>query len=68
MSEAVRPDQFQVIALESLLRMKLTAFRDRDKTHVRDMLEIGLIDTTWPARFPPDLAARLQSLIDTPEG
>jgi hypothetical protein len=32
------------------------------------MLEIGLIDPTWTARFPADLAARLQLLIDTPEG
>ena len=32
------------------------------------MLEIGLIDATWPSRYPPQLAARLQQLIDTPEG
>jgi hypothetical protein len=51
-----------------LVRMKLTAYRDKDKMHLRDMLEIGLIDATWPARFPTELSARLQQLIDTPDG
>jgi len=40
----------------------------KDRTHVRDMLSVGLIDASWPARFPPELAARLQHLIDTPDG
>lgn len=58
---------FRVISLESLVRMKLTSFRDKDKTHLRDMLEIGLIDATWPSRFPEPLAKRLTSLIENPE-
>ena len=32
------------------------------------MLEVDLIDPTWTTRLPADLAARLQSLLDTPEG
>ena len=67
-TEAVKPDAFRVIALEGLVRMKLTSFRDKDRTHLRDMLEVGLIDGTWPARLPAELGARLQTLIDTPEG
>jgi hypothetical protein len=47
--------------------MKLTSFRDKDKTHLRDMLEVGLLHQSWLKRFPPELAARLQRLIDTPE-
>jgi hypothetical protein len=61
-------DHFRVIALEALVRIKLTAFRDEDRTHLRDLIEVGLIDLTWPARLPPELAQRLQSLLDTPEG
>jgi hypothetical protein len=61
-----RPSGFSVITLEALVRMKLTSFRDKDRTHLRDMLEIGLIDQTWTQRFSPALAARLQQLIDTP--
>jgi len=48
--------------------MKLTSFRDKDRTHLRDMIEVGLIDATWVARFPPPLAERLQLLLDTPGG
>ena len=68
-NEFARPDpRFRVIALESLVRMKLTSFRDKDRTHLRDMLGVGLIDGTWVARFPGELGARLQQLVDTPEG
>lgn len=59
---------FRLLSLESLVRMKLTSFRDKDRTHVRDLLEVGLIDATWPSRFPPELAARLQDILDHPEG
>lgn len=59
---------YQVIGLEALVRMKLSSYRDKDRTHLRDMLDIGLIDATWPRRFPPELGERLQVLIDNPEG
>ena len=48
--------------------MKLIAWRDKDRTHLRDLIEVGLIDGTWPGRLPPPLAARLQSLLDNPNG
>jgi hypothetical protein len=48
--------------------MKLTSYRYKDRTHLLDMLEVGLIDGSWPARYQPELASRLQHLIDTPEG
>lgn len=59
--------QFRVVTLEALVRMKLTAFRRKDQVHLQDMLEIGLIDVSWKARYAPELAARLQQLIDVPE-
>ena len=59
---------FRVVSLEALVKMKLTSYRDKDRTHLRDMLEVGLIDGSWPARYLPELASRLQHLIDTPEG
>ncbi|HEX5272269.1 MAG TPA: hypothetical protein VFW33_17350 [Gemmataceae bacterium] len=67
-SESEQADQYRVLSLEALVRIKLTAFRDKDRTHLRDLLDVGLIDGTWCPRFPPELAARLQSLIDTPGG
>jgi hypothetical protein len=65
-AESEKPGDFRVISLQALVRMKLTSFRDKDRTHLRDMLEIGLIDASWTSRFRSDLAARLQRLIDTP--
>jgi hypothetical protein len=61
-------DRFRILSLPALVRVKLTAFRDKDRTHLRDLLEVGLIDASWAARLPPELAARLQTLIDSPEG
>ena len=48
--------------------MKLTSFRDKDRTHLRDLIDVGLLDSTSPRRFPAELASRLQSILDTPEG
>lgn len=59
---------YKVLSLEALVQIKLTAFRDKDRTHLRDLLGIGLIDATWTQRYPPELAARLQLLVDTPDG
>jgi hypothetical protein len=65
-SEVLGP--FRVLSLHGLVRMKLTSFRDKDRTHLRDMIEVGLLDATWKGRLPPELAARLQQLLDTPDG
>jgi len=65
-TESEKPETFRIVSLEALVRMKLTSYRDKDRTHLRDMLEIGLIDESWKARFSPELSARLQQLIDTP--
>ena len=67
-AESVSFKAYRVLSLEALVRMKLTSNRDKDKMHVRDMLAIGLIDASWPTRYPPELATRLQHLIDTPDG
>lgn len=66
--ETAHPQGFSVLSLEALVRMKLTSFRDKDRTHLRDMLDVGLIDQGWVTKFPAELGARLQELIDTPEG
>ena len=60
--------KFPVVELEGLVRMKLNAFRDKDRTHLRDLIDIGLIDATWPQRFDATLGAKLQMLLDDPHG
>jgi len=66
-AESVSFKSYRVLALEAVVRMKLTSNRRKDQVHLLDMLGVGLIDATWPARYPPELAARLQHLIDTPD-
>ncbi len=61
-------NEVRALDLEALVRMKLTSFRDKDRTHLRDMLSIDLIDESWPSRFSPTLGERLQQLIDDPDG
>jgi hypothetical protein len=63
-----RGDGFELIPLDDLVRMKLTSFRDKDRMHLRDLLSVGLLDESWPARFPGLLAERLRMILDDPEG
>ncbi len=81
-AEKVRPDylvpapdvtesepgpEFTVATLEALVRMKLTAFRLKDRVHLLDLLEVGLIDESWCDRFPPELGSRLHEIIESPD-
>jgi hypothetical protein len=66
--ESERAVEFQVASLEALVRMTLTAFRRKDQVHLLDLIGVGLLDATWPARLPPTLGARLQQLLDDPNG
>ena len=61
-------DRVAFLPLDELVRMKLTSYRRKDQVHLEDFLEVGLIDASWCQRLPPELAVRLQHLIDTPDG
>ena len=42
--------------------------RRKDQIHLLDMLSLGLIDASWLPRLVPEHAARLQQLINDPDG
>ena len=67
-SESEGTGSFRLLSLDALVRMKLTSFRDKDRVHLRDMIGVGLIDPSWIERLPATLKARLQGLLDNPEG
>ena len=67
-TESEATPTFLLLGLEPLVRMKLTSYRDKDRTHLRDLISVGLVDASWPRRFPQELADRLQQLLDNPEG
>ena len=48
--------------------MKLSAFRDKDRVHLRDLASVGLIDATWLPRLSDELRERLAEILASPEG
>ncbi len=67
-SESEQTETFRLLSLEALVRMKLTSFRDKDRVHLRDLIEVGLVDEGWLDRLPPPLKDRLEDLLANPEG
>jgi len=67
-SESEETETFRLLSLDALVRMKLTSFRDKDRVHLRDLMDVGLVDDGWLERIPAALRARLQELLDNPEG
>jgi len=53
------PANFRVIALESLLSMKLMSNRRKDQVHVLDLIGVRLIDPSWLTKLPPVLAGAM---------
>ena len=53
-----------VVELESLVRMKLVAYRLHDRTHIRDMIHVKLIDESLIDRLPHELAVRLRAVFE----
>src|SRR5262249_48383573 len=49
-TESAAGEAFRVLSLEALVRMKLTSFCRKDQVHLQDMIGVGLLDATWPAR------------------
>jgi len=67
-TERVAADDYAIVSLEALVRMKLNSFRRKDQVHLLDLLALGLIDASWLPRLVPEHAARLKQLIDDPDG
>ena len=80
--EKTRPDQpepntridesedaggFHLIALDALVRMKLAAFRDKDRVHLRDLVSVASsTNRGFPASPPP--CANVSLILSSPEG
>lgn len=63
----VQGEQFRMLPLERLVRMKLNSFRLKDRIHLLDFIEVGLVDESWLERFSGTLQERLRGLIDNPD-
>jgi hypothetical protein len=67
-SESEDAEAFQLVCLDALVRMKLTSFRDKDRTHLRDLIELGLVDDSWLGRVASEVRSRLDEILRNPEG
>ena len=60
--ELIQPGIY-VAPLAGLVCMKLMANRDHDRAHLRDMIDVGLIERSHVVGLPPELASRLETLL-----
>lgn len=67
-SESEDTETFRLVSIDALVRMKLTSFRDKDRVHLRDLIDVGLVDESWLQKVPSPLRSRLKELLDNPEG
>ncbi len=63
----ISADEYPVIALQPLVVMKLVSNRDKDRTHVRDLIGVGLVNESWLQKTPPEVTERLASILSTPD-
>lgn len=59
--------EIRTLPLDRLVRMKLNSYRLKDRVHLLDMIQVGIVDASWVARFPSPLADRLRSLLENPD-
>lgn len=59
------PLGFKIIDLHALLIMKLQAYRDVDRVHIRDLISLGLIDERFDAQLSDELRERLNVIRTT---
>jgi hypothetical protein len=57
--------EISVVPVADLVRMKLNAFRDKDRVHVRAMDEIGMITPEIEEKLSAELRSRLQHVRET---
>ena len=66
-SDSVAGPHFRILTLDALVRLSLSTFAPDDRVDLDDLIAVGLVDRMWPARLPPTLGGRLQSMLDDPD-
>lgn len=66
-ADAEDAEGFRLISLAALIRMKLAAWRDKDRMHLRDLQSVGLLEKGAIPGLPPLLEERLDFILKHPE-
>jgi hypothetical protein len=61
----IKGQEVSIIPVADLVRMKLSANRDKDRVHVRSMDAAGLITAQIERELPEELGARLHEIRET---
>jgi len=61
--ETLEPGK-HVVSVAGLVRMKLMSNRDQDRVHLRDMIEVGLVQRDLLQTLPPELASLSDALLN----
>jgi hypothetical protein len=59
---------YRIVDLDRLIVMKLTAFRLKDRVHLIDMIDVGLVTAATLDSVPAGLRPRLEQLLANPDG
>lgn len=53
----------QVVSLPALVKMKLLSFRDQDRLHLRDLIDVDLVGREMLSDLPEELQTRLEEIL-----
>jgi hypothetical protein len=67
-TERIPAEDYSVVTLDALVRMKLNSFRRKDQVHLLDLISLGLVEASWIPQLVPEHAVRLRQLLDDPDG
>jgi hypothetical protein len=67
-TERIPAEDYSVVTLDALVRMKLNSFRRKDQVHLLDLISLGLVDASWIPQLVSEHAVRLRQLLDDPDG
>ena len=67
MADSEDADGFRLISLAAQIRMKLAAWRDKDRMHLRDLQSVGLLAKGTIPGLPSLLEERLDFILEHPE-
>lgn len=66
-TESEDAGEFMLISLPALVRMKLASWLEKDRMHLRDLADVGLLDRSIVDLLDSSLGERLIQILENPE-
>lgn len=65
---SLKAGYFRVVPLKDLVQMKLNSNRGKDRTHIRDLIFVCLVNSLWPNILHATPADRLRRILENQDG